>query len=95
MREYELVTVWNPDMGDEAAGAIQRLTASISGRGGEVTDTNVWGRRRLAYLINRHSEGYYVIMQMRLDPERAAELDAQLRINEDVLRHLIVRKDEE
>ena len=95
MRDYELVTVWNPDMGEDGPATVERLNGLITSRGGAVTDTNVWGRRRLAYLIDRHSEGYYVITQMQLDPERAAELDGLLRINEDVLRHLIIRKDED
>lgn len=95
MRGYELVTVWNPDLVDDAMTAsLERLTAAVTGRGGEVTDTNVWGRRRLAYHIDRFGEGTYVVMQLQLDPARAAEFESQLRINEDVLRHLMVRADE-
>lgn len=95
VREYELVTIWNPDLGEDGmAGAMERLTSTIAARGGTVADTNTWGRRRLAYHINRHAEGVYVIMQLKLEPERAAELESQLRINEDVLRHLLVRKDQ-
>ena len=95
MRDYELVTIWNPDLGEDGVnGALERLSTAIAARGGEVMDTNVWGRRRLAYYINRHGEGAYVVMQLRLDPPRAAELESQLKINEDVLRHLLVRKDD-
>jgi small subunit ribosomal protein S6 len=95
VREYELVTIWNPDIGEEnMPTVIERLTAAVTSRGGEVTDTNAWGRRRLAYHISRFSEGSYLVMQLKLDPARAAELESQLRINEDVLRHLLVRKDE-
>ncbi len=95
MRDYELVTVWNPDLGEDGVGAaLERLSTSVASRGGEVTDTNVWGRRRLAYYIGRHGEGVYVVMQMRHDPARTSELEAQLNINEDCLRHLLVRKDE-
>jgi small subunit ribosomal protein S6 len=95
LREYELVTIWNPDLGDEGvANAVERLKASIQARGGEVTDTNVWGRRKLAYFIKKRAEGHYVVMQLKLDAARAAELESQLNINEDVLRHLLVRTDE-
>ncbi|MBI2760356.1 MAG: 30S ribosomal protein S6 [Chloroflexi bacterium] len=94
-RDYELVTVWNPDIGEEGVtGGLDRLKGAVASRGGEVADTNIWGRRRLAYKIDRHAEGVYVIQQLKLEPNRAAELEAQLRINEDVLRHLLVRKDE-
>lgn len=95
MRDYELVTIWNPDLGEDGmSAALERLTAAITTRGGEVTETNVWGRRRLAYHIKRFAEGSYVVMQLKLDPARAGEIEGQLRINEDVLRHLLVRKDE-
>ena len=95
MREYELVTIWNPDIGEDGVSdAMGRRTPSVTARGGEIADTNVWGRRRLAYIINKHSEGIYVVMQLRLPPRTAADLESQLRINEDVLRHLLVRKDE-
>lgn len=94
MRDYELVTIWNPDIGEDGAAAgIERLNGVITARGGEVTDTTVWGRRRLAYFIDRHSEGTYVLMQLRLDPARSAEVENQLRLNENVLRHLLVRKE--
>lgn len=95
MRDYELVTIWNPDLGEEGVtGGLERLTGAISTRGGEVADTNIWGRRRLAYHIDRHAEGVYVVMQLKLDPTRAAELESQLKINEDVMRHLLVRKEQ-
>lgn len=95
MRDYELVTIWNPDLGeDNVSDALERLTSAVAARGGEVTDTNTWGRRRLAYHINRRAEGIYVVMQLKLEPRRAADLEAQLRLNEDVLRHLLVRKDD-
>lgn len=94
MREYELVTVWNPDIGEDGiTSSVERLSAAITARGGTVTDTNIWGRRRLAYQIKRHAEGAYVVMQLQLEPRRAAELESTLRINEDVLRFLLVRKD--
>ena len=95
LRDYELVTIWNPDLEDDTmTGALDRLRSTVATRGGEVTDTNIWGRRRLAYHINRHAEGIYVVMQLRVEPRRAAEIESQLRLNEDVLRHLLVRKDE-
>ncbi|HZQ37927.1 MAG TPA: 30S ribosomal protein S6, partial [Dehalococcoidia bacterium] len=61
---------------------------------GEVTNVDRWGRRRLAYPIQRFTEGTYVVTELTLPAPSVAELDANLRISEDVIRHLIVRKDE-
>ena len=95
MRDYELVTVWNPDLGEDGVtSSVERLSAAVSSRGGAVTDTNIWGRRRLAYHIKRHSEAAYVVMQLQIEPRRAAELEGTLKINEDVLRYLLIRKDQ-
>ncbi len=54
-----------------------------------------WGRRKLAYGINRHLEGNYVVTQIRLDPARAHELESGFAISDDIIRHLLIRKDEE
>jgi small subunit ribosomal protein S6 len=88
--------VISPDIAEEdVPAAIERLTTAVSSRGGEVLDVRQWGRRRLAYSINRHTEGNYLITQIKLDPERAHELESGFAISEEVLRHLLVRKDEE
>ena len=95
LREYELVVVMSPDIADEdVPQAIERLTGAVQARGGEVEDVRQWGRRRLAYAIGRHTEGNYIITQIRLDPARAHELESGFAISEEILRHLLVRKDE-
>jgi small subunit ribosomal protein S6 len=94
-RDYELVVILNPEIGDDAVpNSIQKVEQGITSRGGEVTDSNHWGRRRLAYPIKRHMEGNYVVTQVKLDPALVPELESTLRISEDVIRHLIVRADE-
>ncbi|MEX2247089.1 MAG: 30S ribosomal protein S6 [Dehalococcoidia bacterium] len=96
MYEYELVVVLNPDVPEEELpAAIERVTAGVTTRGGEVVGVNPWGRRRLAYPIKRHTEGNYITAQIRLDPARTGELEGGLTISEEVLRHLLIRKDEE
>jgi small subunit ribosomal protein S6 len=96
VREYELVVVISPDIAEEdVPAAIERVTGAVSSRGGEVLDTRPWGRRRLAYSIDRHTEGNYLISQIRLDPAKAHELESQFKISEEILRHLLVRKDED
>ena len=95
LRDYELMVVLNPDIADDALpSSLERLQQSVTAQGGEVTNVDHWGRRRLAYPIKRHLEGNYVVTQIRLDPERVSDLDGGLRISEDVIRHLIVRAGE-
>lgn len=95
MHDYELVTVLNPEIAEEdVPAAIERLTAAITTRGGEVAEVQPWGRRRLAYPIKRHNEGNYVLTNLRMDPARAHELESGFMISDYILRHLLIRKDE-
>src|SRR5690554_5576308 len=70
LREYELVVVLSPEVADDAVEeTVERLVQTpITSRGGEVVEVNHWGRRRLAYPIDRHMEGNYVATQVRMDP---------------------------
>lgn len=96
MREYELVVILSPEVPeDEVPAAVERIQQSIRSRGGEVTEVDHWGRRKLAYPIQRYTEGNYLITHIRMDPERTKELEAGLQISEEVIRHLLVRKDGE
>lgn len=95
MRPYELVTIFNPEIADDALpSAIERLGTQIGNRGGEVAESNHWGRRKLAYPINRFYEGNYVVTQLQLEPTQVRPLEVALRISDDVLRHILIRKDE-
>ena len=95
MKDYELVTIFNPEIGDDAIPqALDRLGQQIAGRGGTVTDSAHWGRRKLAYPISKFYEGNYVVTQLQMDPQQTRGLEVALRISDDVLRHLLVRKDE-
>ena len=92
MNDYELVTILNGEVKDEdVEDTVGRISQFITNRGGEVQNIDQWGRRRLAYPISRQFEGTYVVTHLRLPPANAAELEANLRISEDVLRHLLVR----
>jgi small subunit ribosomal protein S6 len=92
LRDYELVVILSPELAEEdLPAAIDRLSQLISDRGGEVKEIDRWGRRKLAYPINRHMEGNYLVTQVRLDPDRTSDVEAGLRISEEVLRHLLVR----
>lgn len=94
-RDYELVVILNPEIGDDAIeGSLERLSQGITSRGGEITETNHWGRRRLAYPIKRFMEGNYVVTQIKLDPALVPELESSLRISEEVIRHMIIKAGE-
>ena len=94
MRYYELMMVV-PQMDDDGLSAtLDRVNNDIGERGGTVVRQQRWGgNRRLAYPINNHNEGSYVLTHLELDPERASELEANLRVSEHVLRHLLLRID--
>ena len=96
MRDYELVLIISPEILEEdVPSAIDKVSQFITGRGGTVADVNRWGRRKLAYPIHRHMEGNYVHTQFQLDPEQVAGLEASLGLVEEVIRHLVVRTDED
>lgn len=95
MREYELMFIIQPDLEEEGHSAVTEQVAQIiANLGGEVTVTDPWGKRKLAYPIRRYREGYYVRMEMRFPKDRIRELERSLRLTEPVIRHLIVRMDE-
>ena len=94
-RDYELVVILSPEIGDDVVSeSLDRLSQTVTSRGGEIVDVNHWGRRRLAYPIRSHFEGNYVISQIKLDPSRVADLEGTLRISEEVLRHMIIQAGE-
>jgi small subunit ribosomal protein S6 len=95
LRDYELVVILSPEIGDDVLpDSLIRLEQAITSRGGEVVESNNWGRRRLAYPIKRHLEGSYVVSQIKLDPGQVPGLESSLRISEDVIRHLIIKAGE-
>jgi len=89
------VVVIDPEIDEERLSAtLDRISQFVTTRGGEVIDVDRWGKRKLAYPIKRRSEGDYVITHFRLEPAQAAELEAGLRLSEEVLRHLLVRSED-
>ncbi|HMO95065.1 MAG TPA: 30S ribosomal protein S6 [Tepidiformaceae bacterium] len=96
MREYELTVVYDltvQEAGGPDAGP-QRLTQLVEARGGKVLKIDHWGRRRMAYPINRAIDGDYLVTRVELEPSGVSALEAALRIDERVYRHLVVRADE-
>jgi small subunit ribosomal protein S6 len=92
MRRYELMLVLRPDVADDKAQAVlDRTTRQLSGAGGQIVKVAPWGRRRLAYQIDRYREGSYHIVLFEAPPEAIGELERTLLITEEVLRHLVTR----
>jgi len=92
MRRYELMLVLRPDVADDRAQAvIDRTTRQISATGGQIVKVAPWGRRRLAYQIDRYREGSYHIILFESPAEAIVELERSLLITEEVLRHLVTR----
>jgi small subunit ribosomal protein S6 len=92
MRRYELMLVIRPDVADDKSQAlVDRTTRGIVAAGGQIVKVAPWGRRRLAYPIDRHREGSYQIILFESPPEAITELEHTLLITEEVLRHLVTR----
>jgi small subunit ribosomal protein S6 len=92
MRRYELMLVLRPDVADDKAQAvIDRATRQVSAGGGQIVKVAPWGRRRLAYPIDRYREGSYHIILFESPAEVIAEVERGLLITEEVLRHLVTR----
>lgn len=92
MRDYELVIIISPQVGDEdIENVVKKLSQLVTNAGGEVTEVKPWGRRRLAYPINRFREGFYVATKLRLNPGSASELERNLRLTEEIIRYLLVK----
>ena len=95
MREYEVLYILRADLEDDKVqDAVKRVNTVIERSGGTIDRTNLWGKRRLAYEVKHHKEGSYVLQDFQIAPERVPELESALKITEEVLRHLIVRKPE-
>jgi small subunit ribosomal protein S6 len=93
-RDYELGFILNPEVSEEQTGAIlERIEKIVKNYDGQVVKVNQWGRRRLAYPIEHHRDGYYVFIDMILTPETVLELDRTLKVSEEVMRHLVKRRD--
>ena len=94
MRRYELMLVLRPDASDERMAAIvDRTTRQITTDGGQIIKVAPWGRRRLAYPIDRHREGSYHIILFEGAAGIIAEIERTLMITEEVMRHLLVRQE--
>ncbi len=92
VRPYEVTFIARPDMDETVFTAVvEKVKGWITAAGGSITQTNVWGRRRLAYPINKMTEGQYVLLLADLPAQALAGLERELRLSEEILRFLLVR----
>ena len=92
LRDYELLLVISPEVAEEELEAtIDNVSQFITGKGGIISGIERWGKRRLAYPIRHFVEGSYVLTRFKLKPAFGKELGANLRISEEVLRHLLIK----
>ena len=93
MRHYEIVFLVHPDQSEQVPGMIERYTASVTNTGGTVHRLEDWGRRHMAYSINKIHKAHYVLLNVECGDEALEELTTNFRYNDAVLRNLVIRMD--
>ena len=94
MRHYEIVFMVHPDQSEQVPGMIERYSAAITKDGGQVHRLEDWGRRQLAYPINKIHKAHYVLMNVEASNDAMDELTTTFRYNDAVIRNLVIRRDE-
>jgi len=92
LRAYEVMVILDPNLEERTvAPSLDNYLEVVRKDGGSVDKVDVWGRRRLAYEVDKHSEGIYAVIELNAEPATVKELDRQLSLNESVLRTKVVR----
>lgn len=95
MRNYELGYISDPELGEQAQADLETKVAGwIESAGGSTIKVDRWGKRRLAYPIKKHADGYYVFYQIQLPPQSAIQVERDMRLNENVMRFLLTLQEE-
>ena len=91
MRKYETIFILHPSLDEEAVKAnVEKFKGVIENNGGEVENVDAWGKRKLAYEIQKVGEGFYTLINFNANPELPKELDRVFRITDSVIRHIII-----
>ncbi len=93
MRHYEIVFLVHPDQSEQVPAMVERYTSSIKANGGQVHRLEDWGRRQLAYSINKIHKAHYVLMNIECNDAVLEELTTNFRYNDAILRNLVIRED--
>ncbi len=92
MRKYELVWILGSDADEEqGTESVEKITSLVTDAGGEVSGTDVWGKRTLAYPIEKNTEGYYLQANFELDGVKVPEVERAIDADQSIIRHLLVR----
>ena len=91
MRHYEIVFIVHPDQSEQVPAMIERYKSTVTTQGGQVHRVEDWGRRQLAYMIQKLAKAHYVCLNIECGKETLAELEHAFKFNDAVLRHLIVQ----
>lgn len=94
MRHYEVVLIVHPDQSDQVVGMVERYIKLVQDNGGTIHRLEDWGRRQLAYPINKIHKAHYVLFNVETDGETLAELEELFRYNDAIIRSLVMRRDE-
>mgnify|MGYP000373719585 FL=1 len=93
MRHYEIVFIVHPDQSEQVPTMVERYRSLVTGKGGKIHRLEDWGRRQLAYPINKIYKAHYVCMNVEIDRDTLIEIETAFKFNDAVLRHLTVKKD--
>jgi small subunit ribosomal protein S6 len=94
MRHYEIVFLVHPDQSEQVPGMVERYTKAIKDEGGQIHRMEDWGRRQLAYSINKIHKAHYILMNVECSDAVLEELTTTFRYNDAILRHMVIREDD-
>jgi len=94
LRAYEVMVILDPDLEERTvAPSLDKYLNVVRKDGGSIENVDIWGRRRLAYEVNKNAEGIYAVIELQAEPATVKEFDRQLTLNESVLRTKVIRPD--
>ncbi|HEY7940173.1 MAG TPA: 30S ribosomal protein S6 [Acidimicrobiales bacterium] len=92
MRAYELMIIADGDLEESAvSGWVNQISAQVEAKGGSIATTDKWGKRRFAYEINKKTEGYYIVFEILAEPGALDDLERNLRLADEIVRHKLLR----
>lgn len=94
MRNYELALIVDPEVEENSLPELEdKVKKWVEASGGVISNIDRWGKRRLAYPIQKKNEGYYFIIQIEMPPQAGVEIEREMRINEQILRYMITSRE--
>ena len=92
MHLYENITIFNPSLSDEEINTtVQRTIETITQDGGEVLKADHWGRRKMAYILNKHDKGYYMFILFRAPSQTLGKIESAYKVNESIIKYMTIK----